>query len=85
LPRRSLGEGGTSDLADGSGVCQDQKMKHFFLACLFPALLTAQNMQLTEQLGKTVLFDDIALSPNGKHLAWVQSTASTTSKQTYIR
>ncbi len=85
LPRRSLGEGGTSDLADGSGVCQDQKMKHFFLACLFPALLTAQNMQLTEQLGKTVLFDDITLSPNGKHLAWVQSTASTTSKQTYIR
>ncbi len=85
LPRRSLGEGGTSDLADGSGVCQDQKMKHFFLACLFPALLTAQNMQLTEQLGKTVLFDDIALSPNGKHVAWVQSTASTTSKQTYIR
>ncbi|PYJ70528.1 MAG: S9 family peptidase [Verrucomicrobia bacterium] len=60
-------------------------MKHFFLACLFPALLTAQNMQLTEQLGKTVLFDDIALSPNGKHVAWVQSTASTTSKQTYIR
>ncbi len=85
LRRRSLGEGGTSDLADGSGVCQDQKMKHFFLACLFPALLTAQNMQLTEQLGKTVLFDDIALSPNGKHVAWVQSTASTTSKQTYIR
>ena len=85
LPRRSLGEGGTSDLADGSGVCQDQKMKHFFLACLFPALLTAQNMQLTEQLGKTVLFDDIALSPNGKHVAWVQSTASTKSKQTYIR
>ncbi len=85
LPRRSLGEGGTSDLADGSGVCQDQKMKHFFLACLFPALLTAQNMQLTEQLGKTVLFDDIALSSNGKHVAWVQSTASTKSKQTYIR
>ncbi len=55
------------------------------LACLFPALLTAQNMQLTEQLGKTVLFDDIALSPNGKDVAWVQSTASTTSKQTYIR
>jgi len=60
-------------------------MKHFFLACLFPALLTAQNMQLTEQLGKTVLFDDIALSSNGKDVAWVQSTASTTSKQTYIR
>jgi len=60
-------------------------MKHFFLACLFPALLTAQTMKhLTEQLGKTVLYDDIALSPDGKHVAWVQSTASTTSKQTYI-
>src|SRR6266571_2593664 len=60
-------------------------MKYFFLACLFPALLTAQNMQLTERLGKTVLYDDIALSPDGTHVAWVQSTAATTSKQTYIR
>ena len=59
-------------------------MKHFFLACLFPALLTAQNMQLTEQLGKTVLYGDIALSPDGKNVAWVQSTAATTAKQTYI-
>src|SRR6266705_6835969 len=60
-------------------------MKHFLLACLFPALLTAQNMQLTEQLGKTVLYDDIALSSDGAHVAWVQSTAATTSKQTHIR
>jgi dipeptidyl aminopeptidase/acylaminoacyl peptidase len=59
-------------------------MKHFFLACLFPALLTAQNMQLTEQLGKTVLYGDIALSPDGKIVAWVQSTGATTAKQTYI-
>src|SRR6266567_800582 len=60
-------------------------MKHFFLACLFPALLTAQTMHLTEQLGKTVLYGDIALSPDGKNIAWVQSTAATTSKQTYVR
>src|SRR5882762_4087383 len=60
-------------------------MKHFFLACLFPALLTAQTMQLTEQLGKTVLYGDIALSPDGKNVAWVQSTAATTANQTYIR
>ena len=60
-------------------------MKLFFLACLFPALLTAQNMQLTEQLGKTILYGDIALSPDGKNVAWVQSTAATTAKQTYIR
>src|SRR5204863_1283417 len=60
-------------------------MKYFFLACLFPGVLTAQNMQLTKQLGKTVLYGDIALSPDGVHVAWVQSTAATTSKQTYVR
>jgi dipeptidyl aminopeptidase/acylaminoacyl peptidase len=60
-------------------------MKHFFLASLFPLLLTAQSMQLTEQLGKTVLYGDIALSPDGTRVAWVQSTAATTSKQTYVR
>lgn len=59
-------------------------MKHFFLACLFPMLLTGQTMHLTEQLGKTVLYGDVALSPNGKNVAWVQSTAATTSKQTYV-
>src|SRR2546429_6594060 len=61
-------------------------MKHFLLACLLPMTLAAQNMQqLTEQLGKTVLYGDVALSPDGTHVAWVQSTAATTSKQTYIR
>src|SRR5438270_7679501 len=72
-------------LAALSGLCQHYQMKHFFLACLFPTLLTAQSMQLTEQLGKTVLYGDIALSPDGTHVAWVQSTAATTSKQTYVR
>src|SRR6266481_1062141 len=60
-------------------------MKHFLLAYLLPALLTAQNMQLTEQLGKTVLYDDVALSPDGARVAWVQSTAATRSRQTHIR
>jgi dipeptidyl aminopeptidase/acylaminoacyl peptidase len=60
-------------------------MKHFLLACLFPALLTAQNMQLTQELGKTLLYGDIALSPDGARVAWIQSIAATTSKQTYIR
>ena len=41
--------------------------------------------QLTEQLGKTVLYGDVALSPDGAHVAWVQSTAASTSKQTYVR
>jgi len=61
-------------------------MKHLLLACLFPMTLTAQTMQqLTEQLGKTVLYGDVALSPDGTHVAWVQSTAASTSKQTYVR
>src|SRR5882724_6358978 len=61
-------------------------MKHFLLACFISMTLAAQNMQqLTEQLGKTVLYGDVAISPDGAHVAWVQSTAATTSKQTYIR
>jgi dipeptidyl aminopeptidase/acylaminoacyl peptidase len=61
-------------------------VKHFLLACLFPMTLTAQSMQhLTEQLGKTVLYGDLTLSPDATHVAWVQSTAATTSKRTYIR
>src|SRR5216117_1215876 len=60
-------------------------MKHFLLACLFPMALTAQSMQhVSEQLGKTILYSDVALSPYGAHVAWVQSTAAATSTQTYI-
>src|SRR5438067_701132 len=61
-------------------------MKQLVLACLFPMTLTSQTMQqLNEQLGKTGLYGDVALSPDGTHVAWVQSTAASTSKQTYIR
>src|SRR5205823_8113837 len=65
-------------------------MKQFFLGYLLSALLTptlsmAQTAQLTEQLGKTVLYGDLALSPDGSHVTWVQSTAATTSKRTYIQ
>ena len=59
-------------------------MRYLFLALSFPTLLTAQNVDLTQQLGKTVLYGDIAISPDGNQVAWVQSTAATTSKQTYI-
>src|SRR5438270_11203417 len=60
-------------------------MKHFLLACFFPALLTAQDMQLTEQLGKTVLYGDIALSPDGARVAWVQSSAASEKpRPTYV-
>ena len=61
-------------------------MKHVLLGLLVPMTLTAQTMQqLTEQLGKTVLYGDLALAPDGAHVAWVQSTAASTSKQTYVR
>ena len=60
-------------------------MKHLLLALLLPMTLTAQTtQQLTEQLGKTVLYGDIALSPDGARIAWVQSTAASTSRQTYL-
>src|SRR4030095_11768519 len=61
-------------------------MKHFLLICFLPMTLAAQSMQqLTEQLGKTVLYGDVAVSPDGKRVAWVQSTAASTSKQIYVR
>ena len=60
-------------------------MKHFLMVCFVPMTLAAQNMQqLTEKLGKTVLYGDLALSPDGTHIAWVQSTAATTSRRTHI-
>src|SRR5947207_4013438 len=73
-----------------SGLCQDHNMKQFLLGCLLcaliiPTLSIAQTAQLTEQLGKTVLYGDLALSPDGSHVTWVQSTAATTSKQTHIQ
>src|SRR5262249_29901599 len=73
-------------LAALSALCQDHGMKHLLLACLCPMTLSAQTIQqLTEQLGKTVLYGDVALSPDGARIAWVQSTAASTSKQTYVR
>jgi dipeptidyl aminopeptidase/acylaminoacyl peptidase len=60
-------------------------MKHFLLACFFPMTLAAQTLQQFTELGKTVLYGGVALSPDGRNVAWVQSTAATTSKQTYAR
>ena len=50
--------------------------KYFLLLLLCPTFLFAQNMELTQELGKTVLYGDIALSPDGERVAWVQSTAA---------
>ena len=48
-------------------------------------IATTESVELTKQLGKTVLYGDIALSPDGAHLAWTQSTAANPKpKQTYV-
>src|SRR2546421_3928753 len=63
-------------------------MKHLLLALLFQMTLiaqTTQQLRMLSELGKTVLYSDVALSPDGAHVAWVQSTAASTSKQTYVR
>src|SRR2546423_4206092 len=60
-------------------------MKYFFLACLFPTLLTAETMSIIDELGKTVLYGDIAISLDTKNVAWVLTTAATTAKQIYVR
>ena len=60
-------------------------MKHFLLVSVFPAMIWAQSMPLTQQLGKTVLYGDVTLSPDGAQVAWVQSSAaSERPKQTCI-
>ena len=60
-------------------------MKHILLACLLPMVAAAQSTKLTQQLGKTVLHQDVAISPDGSHVAWIQSTTATTAKQTCVR
>jgi dipeptidyl aminopeptidase/acylaminoacyl peptidase len=59
-------------------------MKRFLVAFLLPIVAAGQSTQLTEQLGKTVLYEDVALSPDGDHVAWVQSTRANRTKATYV-
>src|SRR4029077_7729768 len=77
-------------LAAPPALCQDHQMKQFLLgyllwATIIPTFSMAQTAQLTQQLGKTVLYGDIALSPDGSRVAWVQSTAATPLSQTKIQ
>src|SRR5437588_2853725 len=58
---------------------------YFLSALIMPTLSIAQTAQLTEQLGKTVLYGDLALSPDGSHVSWVLSTAAITSNRTYMQ
>jgi len=47
-------------------------------------IAASQTSQLTEQLGKTVLHGDPAISSDGSFVAWVQSTVGTTIKRLYV-
>lgn len=59
-------------------------IKHLAFALALPATIFAQTMELTQQLGKTVLYGDVAISPDGSHVAWVQSTAASRTKEIYV-
>src|SRR5436309_1100594 len=60
-------------------------MRHSLVAAVvFPMTVAAQSTGLTDLLGRTVLYSDVALSPDASQVSWVQSTAATTSKQTYV-
>src|SRR4051795_5346960 len=71
-------------LAGRPRLGQHLMMKSFLLMCLLPTIAAAQSAQLTGQLGKTVLYGSVAMSPDGIHVAWVQSTAATTTKETHV-
>lgn len=51
-------------------------MKFFLFVLLLPTMLAAQSMELTQQLEKTVLYGDIALSPDGTRVAWTQASVA---------
>src|SRR5438270_5882207 len=48
----------------------------FISALIFVLSAGAQTAHLTEQLGRTVEYDDPAISPDGTHIAWAQTTAA---------
>ncbi len=52
-------------------------MKWILILVLLPAVAAAQTAKLTEQLGRTVLYQDIAIAPDGSHAAWAQAVAAT--------
>src|SRR5689334_6972745 len=55
-----------------------------FLTFLFPVYAMSQAAQLTERLGRTVLYEEVSLSPDGARVAWVQTTAAGSSTVIHI-
>jgi len=48
-----------------------------FIAC-------AQTAQLTEQLGRTVLYEGVAISPDGNRIAWAETTAAASAPVLFV-
>ena len=61
-------------------------MKHFLLALSLADDIDRSNYAAAEgQLGKTVLYGDVATFSRWQHIvAWVQSTAATHRKRLYV-
>src|SRR3982074_1510367 len=59
-------------------------MPRLSLLLLLPLLAAAQTAQITEQLGRTILYSDIAISPDGTRVAWAQTTAASSAAVAYI-
>jgi dipeptidyl aminopeptidase/acylaminoacyl peptidase len=59
-------------------------MTRLILALVLAASAVAQTAQLTAELGRTVLYEDVTLSPDSKRVAWVQTTAARQAPQIFI-
>src|SRR5258708_26676383 len=68
----------------GCGRVTIRTMYRFILLSLLSLPAWAQTAQLTTQLGRTILYHEVALSPDGKRAAWTQKLASQGSAQTYV-
>lgn len=51
-------------------------MKWPLILVMLPGMAAAQTAPLTEQLGRTVLYQDIAIAPDGSYAAWAQAVAA---------
>jgi Tol biopolymer transport system component len=72
-------------LVDPRGKSEEAKIIiAALLSLLLPVFAMGQTAQLTERLGRTVLYEDVAISPDGTRLAWVQTTAAASFKATHV-
>jgi dipeptidyl aminopeptidase/acylaminoacyl peptidase len=56
----------------------------FWLFCMSPPIAFAQTGPLTEQLGRTVTYNDVAISPDGTHVAWAQTITAHWAPSLYV-